>query len=127
MGTKKGGARKGKVAGSRLGYDALKKMKKPSVAEIKRTTKREEPSYFSPRTMKGFKQTMKSFKVHKSRKGNFFIYGKGYSYDSRSGKWNFMGYSIHRYIPNGMDSKLGYVSTPYGELKTDADVKKYLG
>ena len=105
MGTKKGGARKGKVAGSRLGYDAIKKLKKPTIAEIKRTTKKDSPSYFDAKTMKMFKQTMGSFKVHKSRKGNFFIYSKGYSYDS----------------------KLNYVSTPYGKLKTDADVKKYLG
>mgnify|MGYP003675656028 CR=1 FL=1 len=106
---------------------SVAKMKKPTIAEIKRTTKKDSPSYFDAKTMKGFKQTMKSFKVHKSRKGNFFIYSKGYSYDSRDGKWNFMGYSIRRYVPNGMKSKLTYVSTPYGELKTDADVKKYLG
>ena len=106
---------------------AMYKMKKPTIAEIKRTTKKDSPSYFDAKTMKMFKQTMKSFKVHKSRKGNFFIYSKGYSYDRRDGKWDFMGYSIRRYVPDGMNSKLTYVSTPYGELKTDADVKKYLG
>jgi len=126
MGTKKGGARKGKVAGSRLGYDAIKKLKKPTMSEIKMKTKKDAPSYFDAKTMKMFKQTMKSFKVHKSRKGNFFIYSKGYSYDSRDGKWHFMGYSVRRFTDKGMGSTLGYVSTPYG-LKTDKEVKDYLG
>tara|TARA_R110000823_G_C15739986_1_gene480697 strand:- start:44 stop:415 length:372 start_codon:yes stop_codon:yes gene_type:complete len=120
--------RKGTMASSiKAIAKEVAKMKKPTIAEIKRTTKKDSPSYFDARTMKMFKQTMKSFKVHKSRKGNFFIYSKGYSYDSRDGKWYFMGYSIRRYVPDGMNSKLTYVSVPYGELKTDADVKKYLG
>jgi hypothetical protein len=38
-----------------------------------------------------------------------------------------MGYTISRYEFKGMGSTLGYVSTPYGILKTDADVKKFLG
>ena len=106
--------------------ELAKKLKKPTIAEIKRTTKKDSPSYFDARTMKMFKQTMKSFKVHKSRKGNFFIYSKGYSYDSRDGKWYFMGYSVRRYIPDGMNSRLGYVSVPYG-INSDKGITSLLG
>ena len=119
--------RKGTMASSiKAIAKEVAKMKKPTIAEIKRTTKKDSPSYFDARTMKMFKQTMKSFKVHKSRKGNFFIYSKGYSYDSRDGKWYFMGYSVRRYIPDGMNSRLGYVSVPYG-INSDKGITSLLG
>jgi len=87
------------------------KMKKPTMAEIKRNTKKDAPYYFDAKTMKMFGQRMSDFKVHQTRSGRVYIYAKSYSTDYRTGKKEFMGYSIREYIPKGSNSKLKYVGS----------------
>jgi len=118
MGTKKGGARKGKVAGSRLAYDDVarkkfnsgiseyikRKMKKPTIVEIKNRTKKDSPYYFEKSNMRSFGQTMKSFNVYKSKSGRIYIYAKSYDRDG-----TFMGFTCTEYVQNEksiMSSKL---------------------
>ena len=87
-----------------------KKVKKPTMAEIKRNTKKKNPYMFDKKTMQFFGQRMSDFKVHKTEKGRVFIYAKSYSTDYRTGKKEFMGYTIKEYIPNGLNSDLKNVS-----------------
>ena len=87
------------------------KIKKPTMAEIKRNTKKDAPYYFDAKTMRFFGQKMSDFKVHQTRSGRVYIYSKSYFTDARTGERQFMGYSIREYIPNGLNSKLKYVSS----------------
>ena len=77
-------------------------MKKPTIAEIKRNTSKKAPYFFAPKTLKWFGQKMSSFKVHKTKGGKIYIYAKSYSTDHRTGKENFMGYTVHEYINNDL-------------------------
>ena len=83
-----------------------KKMKKPTMAEIKRNTKKLNPFMFDKKTMQFFGQRMSDFKVHQTQKGRIFIYAKSFATDYRTGKKEFMGYTIKEYIPRGMNSDL---------------------
>tara|TARA_R100001086_G_scaffold33095_1_gene15027 strand:+ start:656 stop:970 length:315 start_codon:yes stop_codon:yes gene_type:complete len=87
-----------------------KKMKKPTMAEIKRNTKKTNPYMFDKKTMQFFGQRMSDFKVHKTQKGRVFIYAKSYATDYRTGKKEFMGYTIKEYIPRGLNSDLKNVA-----------------
>ena len=89
---------------------AKKKTKKPTIAEIKRNTKKKAPYFFDAKTMRFFGQRMSDYKVHKCRDGKIYIYAKSYATDYRTGKKDFMGYSRHQYIPNGLNSDLRYTS-----------------
>ena len=97
-----------------------KKMKKPTMAEIKRNTKRDAPFYFDAKTMRSFGQKMSDFKVHQTKSGRVFFYAKSYFTDARTGKRKLIGISMREYIPNGLNSKLKFV--PKGT--TLADIKK---
>lgn len=48
-------------------------MRKPTIYEIKRASKKTSPHFFSRETLKFFGQTMKSFKVQKCDDGRYFI------------------------------------------------------
>ena len=85
---------------------AKKKTKKPTLAEIKRNTKRKAPYFFDAKTMRMFGQRMSDYKVHKCSDGKIYIYAKSYSTDYRTGKKEFMGYTIRQYIPKGLNSDL---------------------
>ena len=87
-----------------------KKMKKPTIAEIKRNTKKRYPYMFDRKTMQFFGQRMSDFKVHKTQKGRVFIYAKSYSTDYRTGEKKFMGYTIKEYIPKGLNSSIKNVA-----------------
>ena len=76
---------------------AKKKTKKPTIAEIKRKTKKKAPYFFDPKTMRFFGQKMSDYKVHKCRDGKVYIYSKSYSKDYRTGEKEFMGYSVHEF------------------------------
>ena len=85
-------------------------MKKPTMAEIKRNTKKKNPYMFDKKTMRDFGQIMSDFKFHKTQKGRIFIYAKSFSTDYRTGKPEFMGYTLKEYIPNGLNSDLKNVA-----------------
>ena len=87
------------------------KIKKPTMAEIKRNTKKDSPYFFDAGTMRFFGQKMSDFKVHQTRSGRVYIYAKSYFMDARTGERQFMGYSIREYIPNGLKSKLKNVGS----------------
>ncbi len=87
-----------------------KKMKKPTLAEIKRNTKKDAPYFFDAKTLKFFGQKMSDFKVHQTQSGKVYIYAKSYFTDARTGGKQFMGYTIREYIPKGANSKLKYMS-----------------
>jgi len=80
-----------------------KKGKKPTIAEIKRNTKKKAPYFFDAKTMKFFGQRMSDYKVHKCANGEVYIYAKVYSTDYRTGKKEFMGYTTREYT--GTDLK----------------------
>ena len=48
----------------------------PSISDIKSATSRTAPFFFSRDTLKFFGQSMSSFRVKKSPKGNIFIFAK---------------------------------------------------
>ena len=48
-------------------------MIKPTISEIKYNTFKTAPYFFSRDTMKMFKQTMKSFKVYRTKDNNVFL------------------------------------------------------
>ena len=80
-----------------------KKGKKPTISEIKRNTKKSAPYFFDAKTMKMFGQRMSDYKVHRCNDGKVYIYAKSYSTDYRTGKQQFMGYTIRQYV--GSDLK----------------------
>lgn len=90
--------------------------KKPTIYDIKFATEAKAPFYFARKTMRGFGQTMKSFSVIVSPKGNIFIAAP--SYMGRDGK-RIIGYSVRQFT--GDDLKLlpvysvGHDFTPYRE------------
>ena len=86
-----------------MGIIAKKKTKKQNIAEIKRTTKKKAPYFFDAKTMRFFGQKMSDYKVHKCSDGKVYIYAKSYSTDYRTGKPQFMGYTIRQYT--GSDLK----------------------
>ena len=99
---------------------AIKKLsKKPTLSDIKRTTKREMPYFFDKKSMKHFGQTMKSFKIHRSPSGRCYLYADTYSLDHRTGKNEFMGVMVNEYIEKGMNSDLRHKF-----IKGKFDVKK---
>lgn len=53
-------------------------MKKPTIQEIVETTKETSPYFFDEPTLRGFGQTLESFNVAESPKGNIFIYAPSY-------------------------------------------------
>ena len=77
-------------------------MRTPTIAEIKRNTVKKAPYFFSPKTLKWFGQKMSNFKVHKTKSGKVYIYAKSYMTDHRTGKTDFMGYTVHEYINNDL-------------------------
>ena len=77
--------------------------RKPTIAEIKRTTKKEAPYFFDAKTMKDFGQRMSDYKVHQCKDGKVYIYAKSYATDYRTGKKEFMGYTIRQWT--GSDLK----------------------
>jgi len=79
------------------------KINKPTIAEIKRNTKTKAPYFFDAKTMKFFGQRMSDYKVHKCSDGKVYIYAKSFSTDYRTGKPEFMGYTIRQYT--GSDLK----------------------
>tara|TARA_R100000664_G_C2758728_1_gene147889 strand:- start:1563 stop:1850 length:288 start_codon:yes stop_codon:yes gene_type:complete len=76
---------------------AKKRDKKPTIAEIKRRTKKKSPYFFDAKTMKMFGQRMSDWKVHKCKDGKVYIYAKSYSTDYRTGKKEFMGYTRYQF------------------------------
>lgn len=64
----------------------------PSIYEIKQNTHATSPYFFSPKTLKFFGQTMKSFRVEKSPSGRIFIWA--------SSRWDgqLMGYTFREYV-----------------------------
>jgi hypothetical protein len=89
---------------------AVKKTKKPTITEIKRLTVKKSPYFFDAKTLKAFGQKMSSFKVHKSKTGRIFIYAKSYSTDYRTGKKEYMGYSIRELKNNDLIYSTKYKS-----------------
>ena len=83
-----------------------KKTKKPTIAEIKRNTKKKAPFFFDTKTMKFFGQRMSDYKVHQCKDGKVYIYAKSYATDYRTGKRDFMGYTIQEYTNKGVNSDL---------------------
>ena len=83
---------------------AKKKTKKPTIAEIKRTTKKKAPYFFDAKTMRFFGQKMSDYKVHKCSDGKVYIYAKSYSTDYRTGKPQFMGYTIRQYTGSDLNN-----------------------
>ena len=82
---------------------AKKKVKKPTIAEIKRNTKKKAPYFFDAKTMKFFGQRLSDYKVHRCGNGKVYIYAKSFSTDYRTGEKQFMGYTIREYT--GTDLK----------------------
>ncbi len=68
-------------------------MDTPTIYDIKENTFRNSPYFFSPKTLKFFGQTLKSFKVRKSPSGRIFIYAPMRDRDNR-----FMGFTFREYI-----------------------------
>lgn len=89
-------------------------MNKPTIYDIKAATQAESPFYFDLKTLKFFGQTLKSFTVAKSPKGNIYIYAPSYS-SNRDGSRRFMGYSFRQFLGNDLkivncdDSKLNNI------------------
>lgn len=75
-------------------------MKKPTIYDIKAMTLENAPFYFTRDTLKYFGQTMKSFTVAQSPKGNVYIYAPIYT-NSRDQR-RFMGYSFRQVINNDL-------------------------
>ena len=92
--------------GRTWGIMAKKREKKPTIEEIKRNTKKALPYYFDTKAMKFFGQKLSDYKVHQCRNGKIYIYAKSMQMDYRTGKKDFMGYSIRQYVPNGLNSDL---------------------
>lgn len=96
----------------------IKKRKKPTISEIKRNTKKNQPYYFDTKTLRYFGQKMSDFKVYMTKTGRVFIYAKSYDLDYRTGKKRLMGYTIREYIDKGLKSELKIVS----QYKTPGDL-----
>ena len=92
--------------------------RKPTISEIKRATQRKSPHFFDKDSLRFFGQTMGSFKVAQSPKGNIYIYAKGYDTD-RGVRW-FMGYTFRQF----KDGDLKHVSG-FGP-KTMTDIQAFV-
>ncbi len=92
--------------------------RKPTVSEIKQATLRKSPYFFSRDTLKFFGQTMGSFKVAQSPRGNIYIYAKGY--DTDRGVRRFMGYSFRQFKDGDLKSIRGF------SPKSTADINAYI-
>lgn len=83
-----------------------KRVKKPTISEIKRNTEKNAPYFFDRKSMKFFGQTMSSFKVHVAKNGKIYIGAPSYSNDYRTGKRRRMSDTLRQYLPDGANSKL---------------------
>lgn len=92
-------------------------MRKPTISAIKEATKKKSPYFFSRDTLKHFGQTMASFKVAVSPKGNVFIYAKGY--DTDRGVRRFMGFTFRQF-------KDGDLKNIPGTQRTIDEVRDYI-
>ena len=72
-------------------------MEKPTIYEIKQNTFGTSPYFFSPKTLKFFGQTLKSFKVVQSPTGRIFIYAAMRDYNH-----NLMGYTFREYTGSNL-------------------------
>jgi len=83
-----------------------KRVKKPTISEIKRNTEKNAPYFFDRKSMKFFGQTMSSFKVHVAKNGKIYIGAPSYSNNYKTGKRTRMSDTIRQYLPDGANSKL---------------------
>ena len=95
-----------------------KKVKKPTISQIKSSTLKDSPYFFDTKSLKFFGQRMSSFKVHVTDSGRIFIYAPSYSNDYRKGKRVRMTDTIREYKPNGMRSQLINTKLSVSEIKS---------
>lgn len=83
-------------------------MQKPTIAEIKARTSKESPYFFSRDTLKFFGQTMRSFSVKVSPKGNVYIVAPSYWPDhDYPYKPRLMGYTLRRFTGDDLEHVSG--------------------
>jgi hypothetical protein len=78
-------------------------MKKPTISQIKTATSETAPMFFCKENMKGYQQTMKTFKVVKSPKDNIYIYSQ---------KLDGNGYPCGVTFRKFEDNKLKFIDIP---------------
>ena len=99
-------------------------MQKPTIAEIKYATQGACPHYFDRKTLKHFGQTMRSFKVRRSPKGNIYIVAQMSRPGDYPGAPRVMGwYSFRRFIKSDVmgNSELAHVRDVDTSSYTDID------
>lgn len=97
------------------------KGRKPSIAMIKKNTKRKQPFYFDAATMRAFGQKMSDFTVYQSPSGRVYIYAPSYDRGGRK-----MGYSIREYVENGLKSDLKSVNGVPLSVTSVSELKSFL-
>jgi hypothetical protein len=111
----------GKATGKKITMAQGPKGRKPSIAIIKKNTKRKQPFYFDAATMRAFGQKMSDFTVYKSPSGRVYIYAPSYDRGGRK-----MGYSIREYIDKGLQSDLVSVKGVPMSVTSVTELKSYL-
>jgi len=89
--------------------------RKPTISEIKQATQRKSPYFFSRDTLKFFGQTMGSFKVAQSPRGNIYIYAKGY--DTDRGVRRFMGYTFRQFKDGDLKHVSGFSPNTLSDIQ----------
>lgn len=74
-------------------------MKNPTIYDISNNTRKNQPYFFSNKTLKFFGQTMKSFKVYKNPSNRIFIYALMYA--GKNG--NLCGITLREYDYQNQD------------------------
>jgi len=98
----------------------------PTISEIKRATVKTAPYFFSRDTLRFFGQTMSSFKVKRSPKGNIYIYARSVQKDREGARLRVVidTYTLRRYDPETQQLRLTKI--PHPERLCLEDVKRYI-
>ena len=81
---------------------------KPTIAEIKARTREKSPYFFERDTMRFFGQTMRSFSVRVSPKGNIYIVAPSYWSDSQYPyRPRLMGYTFRCFTGDDLEDVSG--------------------